>query len=115
MFKDTDPVIPGPSCASIPDSIHLNDPNFSATNEMNNSSSEMTALHEKCKALALELKKEKRSHARCSAKLKNIEHQLKKHSKTIDVLEQINSDADSSDEKAIFLLDLIHNYKKKSP
>jgi hypothetical protein len=51
----------------------------------------------------------------CLAKLKDLEIEEKKNSKNLKLLSNIFQDAENNDKKAIFLLDIIKNYRLKVP
>jgi hypothetical protein len=78
-------------------------------------SNELENLRYHCKVLTRKLRNLNCKYSKCLAKVNDLEVEIQKQSHVRKIINKISEDAENSDQKALFLMDLINNYTKKSP
>jgi hypothetical protein len=78
-------------------------------------SNELENLRYHCKVLTRKLKNLNSKYSKRLAKVNDLEVEIQKQSHDRKIMDKISNDAEHSDQKALFLMDLINNYIKKSP
>jgi predicted nuclease with TOPRIM domain len=75
-------------------------------------SNELENLRYHCKVLTRKLKNLNSKYSKCLAKVNDLEVEIQKQSHDRKIMDKISNYAEHSDQKALFLMDLINNYIK---
>jgi hypothetical protein len=78
-------------------------------------SNELENLRYHCKVLTRKLKNLNSKYSKCLAKVNDLEVEIQKQSHDRKIMDKISNDAEHSDQKALFLMDLINYYYIKKP